>query len=661
MRKVGLFGNPNTGKSSLFNRLTGLKQQVGNFPGVTVDKQFGTIKLESEDIQIIDFPGTYSIYPRSKDEQVVFDVLNNAEHPDFPELAVIVVDASNLERNLLLFSQIYALDISTILVLNMTDVAHKNGITIDIEKLLSYFPKSTIVRSNARIGTGLDELNKAIQSVFSLTSRTSAIEANLVKSTVSLTEALEVSDVVEATNEHLKKIKNIVKECVQQKEAINPLGFNTRVDKILVHPFWGYALFFAVLMVIFQVVFSLSAYPMDWIDSAFSNLSSFFSTLLPQGLFNSLLTEGIIPGIGGIVVFIPQIALLFFLIGILEETGYMARVVFIMDKLMRPFGLNGKSVVPLISSAACAIPGIMATRTISSWNERLTTILVAPLMSCSARIPVYTLLIALVIPDKRIFYGILNIQGLVLFGLYALGLISALLVALIIKQFFKRSKEQSVFLLELPAYKSPRWGNVILEMVRKVRLFVVDAGKIILAISIILWALASFGPTGEMEKATRSVAQPTIKTEKSRLDYEDKIASVKLEHSFIGILGKTIEPVVKPLGYDWKMGISLITSFAAREVFVGSLATIYSVHQENDDPKPLIEKLRNEKYPNGKSVYTLASGCSLLVFYVFAMQCMATLAVVKRETKSWKWPLIQLGYMGVLAYIGAFITFQLLS
>jgi ferrous iron transport protein B len=372
------------------------------------------------------------------------------------------------------------------------------------------------------------------------------------------------------------------------------------------------------------------------------------------------LTEGIIPGIGGVLIFIPQIGLLFFLISILEETGYMARVVFIMDKLMRPFGLNGKSVVPLISSAACAIPGVMATRTIQSWNERLTTILVAPLMSCSARIPVYTLLIALVIPDQQI-WGFLNLQGLVLFGLYALGLVTALLVALVIKQFFRKSSERSVFLLELPAYKAPRWANVGLEVFQKVKIFVLDAGKIILAISIVLWALASFGPADDMEKAAAAVIAPETENPIAIAAYEDQVAATKLQHSYMGILGKTIEPVIKPLGYDWKMGISLLTSFAAREVFVGSLATIYSVHQESDNQKPLIDRLRSEKYTNGKPVYTLASGVSLLVFYAFAMQCMATLAVVKRETKSWKWPLIQLGYMGVLAYLGAFIAYQLLK
>ena len=654
MKKVGLFGNPNTGKSSLFNRLTGLKQRVGNFPGVTVDKQLGNLKFGDETVQVIDFPGTYSIYPRSTDEQVVYKVISNPNHADYPDLAIVVVDASNLERNLLLFSQIYDLGIPTVLVLNLTDVASKNGLVINVDQLQTHFPNTSIVRSNARVGLGMKELQEAI-------ARLSDSEKQY--NTTESVPLIAMDDLIAQsadTTTRFERIKRIVADVVTKKE--NPVSqhFSSKLDRWLVHPILGYVIFFSVLLVIFQTVFSLASYPMDWIDMGFANLSEWTSSVLPEGLFSRLLTEGIIPGIGGVLIFIPQIGLLFFLISILEETGYMARVVFIMDKLMRPFGLNGKSVVPLISSAACAIPGVMATRTIQSWNERLTTILVAPLMSCSARIPVYTLLIALVIPDQQI-WGFLNLQGLVLFGLYALGLVTALLVALVIKQFFRKSSERSVFLLELPAYKAPRWANVGLEVFQKVKLFVLDAGKIILAISIILWALASFGPGDDMEKAAAAVTAPETENPIAVAAYEDQVAATKLQHSYMGILGKTIEPVIKPLGYDWKMGISLLTSFAAREVFVGSLATIYSVHQESDDQKPLIDRLRNEKYSNGKPVYTLASGVSLLVFYAFAMQCMATLAVVKRETKSWKWPLIQLGYMGVLAYLGAFITYQLLK
>jgi ferrous iron transport protein B len=650
MRKIALFGNPNTGKSSLFNRLTGLRQRVGNFPGVTVDKQSGQLTIGTETVQIIDFPGTYSIYPRSEDEQVVYNVIGDPSHNDYPDAAVVVTDASNLERNLLLFTQIYDLGLPTILVLNMTDVASRNGLTISTEKLQQHFPHTRIVRSNARIGTGMNELLEAMGA--NDLQHAEQSEKGLIG-----LEDLEQQS--RDTNTRFERIRKIVKDSVQQKQQTTNQEFSGKLDRWLVHPFFGYLFFFTILLVIFQTVFTLAAYPMDWIDAGFAELAEWTSGNLPAGLFTRLLAEGIIPGIGGVVIFIPQIALLFLLIGLLEETGYMARVVFIMDKLMRPFGLNGKSVVPLISSAACAIPGVMATRTIHSRNERLTTILVAPLMSCSARIPVYTLLIGLVIPERTI-WGFLNLQGLVLFGLYALGLVSALLVALVIKQFFRRNKERSIFLLELPAYKAPRWANVGLEVYQKVKLFVLDAGKIILAISIVLWFLASFGPGDRMEKAAARIEQPPKGDKLAKQAYDDAVASAKLENSYMGMLGKGIEPVIRPLGYDWKIGISLLTSFAAREVFVGSLATIYSVHQK-DDPQPLIERLRQEKHPDGRPVYSLASGVSLLVFYVFAMQCMATLAVVKRETKSWKWPLIQLGYMGVLAYLGAFIAYQLLS
>lgn len=647
MLKIALFGNPNTGKSSLFNRLTGLRQHVGNFPGVTVDKHSGRLIFDNQSVEIIDFPGTYSLYPRSKDEEIVYHLISNVTDKNFPDKIVVVVDSSNLERNLLLFSQLYDLNTPICMLLNMSDIALKNGIEIDVEKLNEAFPRATIIRTNARIGTGITELKQWMIA-----------ESSLDTNQFSTNHIIPLSDtnrLIEDTNKRLERIAEIVSRVQTKKQTRSKL--TRKLDSIVIHPIAGYLIFLVLMLLIFQTVFTLASYPMDWIDFATNASALWLEQQLPDGAFTSLLVNGIIPGIGGVIIFIPQIGLLFLLLALLEETGYMARIVFLTDKLMRPFGLNGKSVVPLLSSAACAIPGIMATRTISSWQERLTTILVAPLISCSARLPVYTLLISLVIPNQKVG-GIFNLQGLVLFGLYLLGIASALLVAWVIKQFFKQ-KELSIFLLEMPDYKKPRWGNVGIQVVEKVKIFVVDAGKIILAISIILWALASYGPGNKMEEMAVKVEKPRYAAEEEMTNYDSQIASIKLENSYMGHLGKFIEPIIKPLGYDWKMGISLLTSFAAREVFVGSLATIYSVHDVEDDPTPLLDKLRAQKNADGQPTYTLASGMSLLIFYVFAMQCMATLAVVKRETKSWKWPLLQLGYMGLLAYFGAWITFNL--
>lgn len=646
--KIALLGNPNTGKSSIFNMLTGLRQHVGNFPGVTVDKKSGDLSLNGKTVELIDFPGTYSIYPRSKDEQVVYNNLLDPQAEDHPNAVVVVVDASNLERNLLLFSQVQDLGLPTIMVLNMGDIAHRRGVEINIEELQLAFPSVTIVRANARIKSGKTELIKALEQI------DYQKERNLNQDRFAAIDDNEAQE--NEARERFRAIREIVAK-VEVKKEKDPV--QSKWDKILVHPLWGYVIFAAILIVIFQFIYTFAAVPMDLLDVGFANLSAWTASIMPDGIFTDLLTQGIIPGIGGVVIFIPQIALLFFFIGILEESGYLARVVFIMDRMMRPLGLNGKSVVPLMSSIACAIPGVMAARTISDWKERLSTILIAPLMSCSARIPVYTLLIALVIPDETIG-GIFNIQGLVLFGLYALGTISALVMAVIFKKLIK-SKEKGFLLLELPGYKMPRWGNLGVSIFEKVKIFVFDAGKIILAISIVLWALATYGPVDKMEQATEVAIIEAEDLNLSNEDAEQYIASAKLEQSYIGIMGRGIEPVIEPLGYDWKIGISLITSFAAREVFVGSMATIYAVQDDGEDNRSLRDKMKSAKRKDGTPVYTLASGVSLMVFYVFAMMCMATLAVVKRETKSWKWPLIQLGYMGTLAYLGSYITYMILS
>ncbi|GAB5417260.1 MAG: ferrous iron transport protein B [Crocinitomicaceae bacterium] len=643
--RIALVGNPNTGKSSIFNMLTGLRQHVGNFPGVTVDIKTGAIQLGETKADLVDLPGTYSIYPRSGDEKVVYESLNATKEGERPDAVMVVLDSSNLKRNLLLASQTYDLGHPTLFVLNMNDVAKKRGISVNLEGLKKYFPEAEFVSANARAGMGKANILEALQ--------------NLPKRSKTDYISCAPTDFPGQEKETIERYKRINAILPEIEQVVTKDQFVSKWDKIFTHPIFGYAIFAGILLVIFQFIFEFSSIPMDLIDGAFGSFSDWTASVMPKGVFTDLLTEGIIPGIGGVVIFIPQIALLFFFISILEETGYLARVVFIMDRLVRPLGLNGKSIVPMMSSIACAIPGVMAARTISDRKERLITILVAPLMSCSARIPVYTLLIALVIPETTV-WGVFNAQGLVLFGLYFLGTAMALIVALILKMLIK-TDQKGFLMLELPPYKSPRWGNVGLVVLEKVRVFVWDAGRIILAISILLWALASYGPSERIQMAQN---QAKMDAQSQGLDAEatdQLVASAKMENSYIGIMGKTIEPVIEPLGYDWKIGISLITSFAAREVFVGSMATIYAVEDDGEKQTPLMQKMKAEKRSDGTPVYSLATGVSLMVFYAFAMMCMATLAVVKRETKSWKWPLVQLGYMGVLAYFGALITYQILA
>lgn len=655
IKKIALIGNPNTGKSSIFNLLTGLRQHVGNFSGVTVDKRWGTTVLPGGNkIEVLDLPGTYSIYPRSQDEKVVFELITNPEHRDFPDLFVVIADGSNLRRNLLLYTQLNDLGLPLILVLTMQDMVGEKQNEIDVSELSSKLNGVPVMWINGRTGEGIDTLKKAIVNFEPVPFR-SVLADSQPKLLASDNEKQS-----EDSQRRFARIEEILKAAEHPASTIQVPSITKRIDSILVHPVWGYFIFGAILFFIFQIIFRLASYPMDWIEGTFIHLSAMLKSVMPDGAFTDLLAEGVIPGIGGVVVFIPQIALLFFLLAILEETGYMSRVVFIMDKLVRPFGLNGKSVVPLISSVACAIPGIMATRNISSWKDRLVTIMVAPLMSCSARIPVYTLLISLVVPDKNIF-GFIDQKGLVLFLLYALGLVAALAVAAILKGFVKTG-EPGFLMMEMPAYRSPRWNAIGLNLIEKVKVFVLDAGKVILAISIILWATASYGPSERTEKALAEVRLAQEVNPLSEDELESKLDAVKLENSYIGIVGKTIEPFIEPLGYDWKIGIAIITSFAAREVFVGSMSTIYSVGKDEEDVERLRATLAKEvNHETGEKIYTLASGTSLMIFYAFAMQCMATFAVVKRETKSWKWPMIQMIYMGLMAYFGAWLTFIIMS
>ena len=650
--KIGLVGNPNTGKSSLFNLLTGMNQKVGNFPGVTVEQKTGSFHVGEKEVEIIDFPGVYSIYPKSEDENVVYRHLIQKNKAEAFDALLYIIDATNIERNLFLLSQLYDLGFNIIAVLNMVDLAKKKGIEIDLTYLQKAFPGITFVPFNARIGLGKDRLLDCISGSLDSENRQFFIS--------DFTPHPENENQLQEEEAELryKRIKERIKG-LQITSSHNPKETKTGFwDSLITHRFFGFLIFAAIMFTIFQSIFTFAQYPMEWIDLGFGMLSNTLSKNLPEGILNELITQGIVPGLGGIFVFIPQIMLLFFFISILEDTGYLSRVVFILDRIMRPLGLNGKSVVPLISSFACAIPGIMSTRTIPNWKERLITIFIAPLMSCSARIPVFTLLIALVIPKES--YGIINLQGLVMFAMYFLGILGAMLIAFILKKVLK-SKGRQLMIIELPSFKYPRFRSIVVDVFQKVKIFTLEAGKIILAISVVLWALSTYGPEDSIQEEISSFKASEEYSVLSKEEQDKMESKIHLEHSFIGIIGKSIEPVIRPMGFDWKIGISLITSFAAREVFVGSLATIYSAQSDESNGETLISKLSNEKLENGEKAFHLANGLSLMVFYVFAMQCMATFSVVKRETNSWKWPLVQLLSFGVIAYVCATTTYWFFS
>ena len=697
--KVALIGNPNTGKTSLFNQLTGLNQKVGNYPGITVDKKEGISKLSStRNAVITDLPGTYSINPTSLDESIVLKTLFTKNTKESPDVILVVADVENLKRNLLLFSQIKDLEIPTVLAINMVDQMEKKGITIDLS-LLKRELNTEVILISARKNAGIDDVKSAIIRCHVAAkasplcginhkidpdyfTRLKEISPNysLYQLWLMLTQNNYPEQLTKEEKEKLLAYRNNIskinkyqhKETIYRYQQINKILKNTysldkskatdlrsKLDSIFTHKVFGYLFFFFLLLVIFQSIFDWATLPMDLIDGTFAEITDFAKSNLPKGVLTDLLADGIIPGIGGVLIFIPQIAILFLFIAILEETGYMSRVVFLMDKIMRRFGMNGKGVIPLISGTACAIPAIMATRTISSWKERLITILVVPFTTCSARLPVYAILISLIIPDEKIF-GFLNLQGLVLLLLYALGFITAIVAAYVLNKTLK-IKSKSFFVIEMPNYKLPSVKNVFFEVVEKTKSFVLGAGKIILALSVVLWFLASNGPSSfnDVEKNT---IDNFVNQNLSSEELQQKIASVKLENSYIGILGKTIEPVIRPLGYDWKIGIALITSLAAREVFVGTLATIYSVGSDDENTSTIKEKMRSEvNQDTGRKRFNFPVGMSLMVFYAFAMQCLATLAIVKRETKTWKWPLIQLFGMGLLAYFSSFLTYQILS
>ncbi|VXB78028.1 Ferrous iron transport protein B [Flavobacterium sp. 9AF] len=696
--KVALIGNPNVGKTSVFNQLTGLNQQVGNYPGITVEKKQGISKLsDAVKAKIIDLPGTYSLNASSIDENVVIELLLNKNDEDFPDVAVVVTEVENIKRNLLLFTQIKDLEIPTILVINMADRMSLKGIEFDIP-VLERELKTKIALVSSRKKTGINELKSLILNYESLSTQP-CLNASIIDPEYfnNLRRAfpnqllyklwLVITQDVNFLNLERNQIKSSFTKShsdlkrLQQKETIKRYQFindtlkigqkidatkasdlRAKLDRILTHKIFGYLIFFSILLLIFQSIFDWSTVPMDFIDSSFTSLSAYAKNHLPAGEFTNLLSEGIIPGISGIVIFIPQIAFLFLFISVLEESGYMSRVVFLMDKIMRRFGLSGKSIVPLISGTACAIPAIMGARNIENWKERLITILVTPFTTCSARLPVYAILISLIIPEKRVF-GFLSLQGLTLMLLYLIGFGMAVLSASILNYFLKLNCK-SYFVIEMPSYKVPMFKNVALNVIEKTKAFVAGAGKIILALSIILWFLGSHGPNKDFKNA-EAIVSSELKKDNNSIDteqLENKINSYKLEHSYIGILGKTIEPVIKPLGYDWKIGIAVISSFAAREVFVGTLATIYNVGNHSEEEVTIKNRMAAEVHPiTGEKIFNFASGMSLLLFYAFAMQCMSTIAIVKKETNSWKWPLLQFIFMSGFAYVTALVVYQILK
>ncbi len=670
-----LLGNPNTGKSSLFNKLTGLNQKVGNFPGVTVEKKEGTINFKNNYFaNVIDLPGTYSVNSFSPEEEVVSNILLE-KNKISPDAALVVSDIENLKHNLLLFTQVKDLGIPLYLIINMCDVMEKRGIALDISTLEEEL-KTKIFLISTRNSIGIDDLLNEIPNIFD--SDTSAIVDNNYmdfgtiqkinnENNSSLFYKSWLLQINKISNlEDLKKIKH--KEAVHRYRFINnklnktlnidrkkAYDLRSKLDNIFLHPFWGTIIFMSILALIFQTIFTWSSYPMDFIDEMFSNLSNYTKAVLPEGVFTNLLAEGIIAGIGGVIIFVPQIALLFMFISILEETGYMSRVVFLFDKRLKKYGLSGKSIIPLISGVACAIPAVMSTRNINDWKQRLTTILIVPFMTCSARLPVYLILISIVIPDNYFF--IFNYQGLTLLGLYLLAVLMALISAFVFSKMIK-SNFKNYVVIEMPNYKVPVLKNVLFTVYSKTKSFVFEAGKIILSISILLWILASNGPGDDFKYAEQIILEKyDNKKNISELDYE--IQSYRLENSYIGTAGKILEPILNPLGYDWKIGIAIITSFAAREVFVGTLATIFSVGSENVET--IKEKMSYQRKQNGQLLFNLPTGVSLMVFYAFALQCMSTIAIVKKETNSWKWPAIQFTFMTIIAYISALIVYQTLS
>jgi len=697
--KVALIGNPNVGKTSIFNLLTGMNQHVGNYPGVTVDKKVGFCKLSQIiNARIYDLPGTYSTNPNSMDEKVAVSCLLDRDDIDFPDVVVVVAYVENLKQNLYLFTQIKDFGIPTILAINMADRMKPRGITIDIPTLEAAL-HTRIALVSTRQKTGIEELKELIINYKKLSLETlvdiaridppffSSLKEKfpneeLGKLWMVISQNFEVVGAlrkVEIQKENIKTEAEIKR--MQQRETIlryqvinnalkdtykvTAVGTRAFLDKILLHKVWGYVIFMAILLLIFQVIFYVSEYPKDWIESALGWVGEWLSGILPEGSLTSLLVDGVIPGLTAVVSFVPQIALLFFFISLLEESGYMSRVVFLMDRIMRPFGLNGKGTIPLISGAACAIPAVMATRTIESWRERLIAILVTPFITCSARLPIYLIIIKLVIPQGNYFF--FDNQAVALFALYMLGVFMAIFSAWLLNKFLVlKHTIKTHFIIEMPTYKVPLARNVLLTVYEKSKAFVVNAGKIIFFMTVLIWFLQTHGLSEKYRNAETHTQQMAAQYGWNAEQKEHYLLSYRTENSLLGNMGKFVEPVFRPLGYDWKISIAVLGSFAARETFVSTLATIYSlgevdVEEGEAEQRTVITRLQEEMRPDGTPMFNLATGVSILLFFASAMQCISTFAIVRKETNSWKWAIIQWLFMTGFAYLSAFAAYQILS
>lgn len=647
---IALAGNPNSGKTTLFNALTGLRQKVANYPGVTVERKEGQWNLDQVQATLIDLPGLYSLDATSPDEKIARDVLLSAiPGVPTPDVVVAVVDATNLERHLYLVTQLVEFGIPVVVALTMFDLAEKQGIKIDVAAM-SEVLRLPVVPVKAHIGEGLSELAAIVRAACAEKRAPSVLWT--AESDAAIHESASVAaDVKSQIFARYRFISEVFQRSVTTGGEPQRV-MTTRIDSVLTHKFFGPVILVGILLLVFQTIFSWASLPMDLLESGFGALGDFVRGNLPPGVLSDLLVDGVIAGVGGVLVFLPQILLMFLFISLLEDTGYMSRAAFLLDKLMSRFGLHGKAFLPLISSFACAIPGIMATRTIENPRDRLATILVAPLMSCSARLPVYSLMIATFFATQTVF-GYISLGAVLMLVMYGIGIIMAVVAAFILKHTVLKSPP-APFVMELPPYRLPNLRGVFQQMFMRASLFVKSAGTIILAISIVLWALTYF-PMPDENRLTENESVAGAVSQPDRAG----AGAHRLEDSYAGRIGHVIEPVLKPLGFDWKIGVGLIASFAAREVFVSTMSIIYNVGSEGDgNESGLVEAVRSAKEPDGSPTWKPLTAVTLMVFFALAMQCMSTVAIVRRETNSWGWTLFMIGYMTVLAYAAAFVTYQ---